>query len=190
MAKLWLLRLLVLANFREKRFLLGATLRSSLILLRNMDKRFARNLIFIPNLIFQLNVWWTQEGQDAAFDGQAGTGSTGGKKNEMVLLDSIMQGANYQQDDKPYWFNSKCYLTYIKKERMMYKGCPGKVRFFARTCSYDSLGRSKMQQEAYWRGWWHVSMREMQSELPEFQLPNYDAGSCKKTNFSAEMILF
>lgn len=78
--------------------------------------------------IFKLNVWWTQEGQDAAFEGQSGAGSSGGKRNEMVLLDSIMQGANYQTDDKPYWFNSKCYLTYIKKERMMYKGCPGKVR--------------------------------------------------------------
>ena len=97
---------------------------------------------------FQLNVWWTQEGQDAAFEGQSGAVSTGGKRNEMVLLNSIMEGANYQQDDKPYWFNSKCYLTYIKKERMIYKGCPGKVKFYAAIRIYESLGRPKMQQEA------------------------------------------
>ena len=47
-----------------------------------------------------------------------------------------------------------------------------------------------MQQEADWRGWWHVSMREMQSELPEFQLPSYDAGSCKKTHLALKWFFF
>ena len=77
----------------------------------------------------QLRVWWQQEGQDATFEGQSGANTGGGKKNQMVTLDALMHGANYETEgDKPYWFNAKCYLTYIKKDRMVYKGCVGKVR--------------------------------------------------------------
>ncbi|CAG5089000.1 Oidioi.mRNA.OKI2018_I69.PAR.g12044.t1.cds [Oikopleura dioica] len=75
----------------------------------------------------RLRVWWQQEGQDSTFEGQSGANTGGGKKNQMVTLDALMHGANYETEgDKPYWFNSKCYLTYIKKDRMVYKGCVGK----------------------------------------------------------------
>ena len=130
-------------------------------------------------------MWWTQEGQDAAFEGQSGAGMSGGRKNQMVLLNTLLNGANYQEDDKPYWFNTKCYLSYIRKERMIYKGCPGKVSFLLKQDIDSTLGRCQMQQEADRRGRWHVSVREMQSKLSEFQLPDYDECFSKKQNNSA-----
>jgi len=69
--------------------------------------------------------WYNEEGNSESFKTiTSGGGASGGSNTEWKLLNNI--NADCQSAGKPIYFNSKCTVTYVKKDNPAYRGCPGK----------------------------------------------------------------
>lgn len=69
-----------------------------------------------------LTNWWMDAQSDNFNSLSQGTG---GRKETIVPLSTLLAGDNFQ-GDKPYYFTCKGVVTFLRKENVLYKACPGK----------------------------------------------------------------
>lgn len=68
--------------------------------------------------------WWGHASNDT-FSSLSSQGAGGGRVDSFVTLSTVLNGENYQ-GDKPYYLTSKGLVTFVKRDNVLYKACPGK----------------------------------------------------------------